>query len=161
MTYTFNGVEVTKSITRQAFRDLPVCGWSAFDRTFASNLQDLWWNPAESGWGVNITHQEDTLFATLFTYAPNGQPMWYVMPDGEFTSSDDTSATYSGALYRTTGPAFNTEPWTPINSAQVGTMSFRVTNGNSATMTYTVDGVTVVKQIQRQVFGTVKTQCES
>ncbi|HEX4782635.1 MAG TPA: hypothetical protein VH301_17895, partial [Usitatibacter sp.] len=35
------------------------------------NVQGLWWrSPAgsESGWGVNITHQSNTLFATWFTY---------------------------------------------------------------------------------------------
>ena len=33
LTYTFNGVQVTKDITRQAFKALPDCTWSAFDRT--------------------------------------------------------------------------------------------------------------------------------
>ena len=26
-------------------------------------MQDLWWNPAESGWGINLAHQDDTVFA--------------------------------------------------------------------------------------------------
>lgn len=156
LTYTFNGVSVTKSITRQAFKALPTCTWSAFDRSFARNFQDLWWNPAEPGWGVNVTHQEDTLFATLFTYAANGQPLWLVMPDGA-----RNGATYSGPLYRTTGPAFDAAPWTAINPVVAGTMSFTFADGNSASLTYTVDGVSVTKQISRQVFSVPKTQCES
>ena len=39
-------------------------------------------------------------------------------------------------------------------------MSLVFTDGNTGTMTYTIDGVQVVKQIQRQVFSTPKTQCE-
>ena len=31
-------------------------------------------------------------------------------------------------------------------------MSFTFTNGNAGTMTYSIDGVQVTKQIQRQVF---------
>ena len=41
----------------------------------------LWWNPAESGWGLNTNHQDGTVFATLFTYAPDGEPMWLVGPN--------------------------------------------------------------------------------
>jgi hypothetical protein len=156
LVYTYNGVTVTKQITRQQFGQFPTCSWSAFDRSFSDNFQDLWWNPNESGWGVNIAHQEDILFATLFTYNASGQPMWYVMSAGEQVAA----GRYSGALYRVTGPAFNTVPWTPVTPVQVGNMSFNFTNGNAGTMTYTVDGVSVTKQIQRQVFATLKTQCE-
>jgi len=158
LTYTYLGRTVTKAITRQQFRTLPTCTWSSFDRSFAFNFTDLWWNPAESGWGVNITQQEQTFFATLFTYAPNGQPMWYVMSDGEPGAA---AGSWTGALYRTTGPAFDAFPWTSITPAQVGTMTFAFENGNTGTMTYTVDAVSVTKQIQRQVFGTPKTACES
>ena len=36
-----------------------------------TSYEGLWWNsPAnsESGWGLNITHQGNILFATWFTY---------------------------------------------------------------------------------------------
>ncbi len=158
LTYTFNNVQVVKNITRQEFKPLPECKWSAYDRSWATNFQDLWWNPAESGWGVNVAHQEDTLFATLFTYNAQGQPMWLVMPDGARTPG---SRTYGGPIYRTTGPAFNAAPWTPINATAAGTMTFNFTDGNAGTLTYSVDGVQVTKQIQRQVFQALKTQCES
>ena len=157
LTYTFNNVTVTKAITRQNFKAPPSCTWSAFDRSWATNFQDLWWNANESGWGVNITHQEDTLFATLFTYAPNGQPIWYVMSDGAKTGA----ATYSGALYSTTGPAFNATPWTAITPNLVGNMSFTFTDGDTGTMTYNIGATTVTKNIKRQVFSVPKTQCES
>ena len=156
LSYTYNGTAVTKSITRQAFSTPPTCTWSAFDRSYALNFQDLWWNPAESGWGVNITHQGSKLFATLFTYDANGKGMWLVMSDGAHTFGE----TYSGPLYRISGPAFNASPWTSVSVAQVGTMTFSFTDGNTGTMTYSVDGVQVVKHIQRQVFGAIKTDCE-
>jgi hypothetical protein len=159
LTYSINNTQVTKQITRQVFSTAPTCGWSAFDRSFATNFQDLWWNPAESGWGVNLTHQGDILFATLFTYDASGKGLWLVMSDGVKTSD----AHYSGKLYSTHGPSFDAVPFSPsaVTITEVGTMSFAFTNGNAGTMTYTYNGTTVTKSIQRQVFRDIKTQCES
>src|SRR5215212_10385697 len=47
----------------------------------ARNATDMWFNPAESGWGLNIIHQGSKLFATLFVYGSDGQPRWYVASD--------------------------------------------------------------------------------
>lgn len=164
LSYTYIGASVTKSISRIAFSTPPSCSWSAFDRSYADNYQDLWWNPAESGWGVNLTHQGDILFATLFIYdntvMGTNRGLWLVMSDG----ARQPDGSYLGDLYRTTGPAFNAQPFTPIgpsNYTKVGTMRFRFTNGNSGTMTYSVNGVQVTKQIQRLVINAIKTDCES
>ncbi|HUP30401.1 MAG TPA: trypsin-like peptidase domain-containing protein [Usitatibacter sp.] len=157
LTYTFNGTSVTKSITRFTYAKRPSCTWSAFDRSFADNYQDLWWNPAEQGWGVNIAHQDDILFASLYTYDAAGRGLWLVMSSGHKTGEGQ----YSGTLYRTTGPAFNASPWVDAVNVAVGTMSFAFTNGNAGTLTYTFNGVTVTKQIERFVFAPMKVQCES
>lgn len=164
LTYSVNGAQVTKAITRIRFATPPVCKWSASDRSYATNYQDLWWGgQTESGWGVNVTHQGNVLFATLFTYDASGQPLWLVMSSGtRSNASNGGSASYTGALYRTHGPPFNAVPFTPITAAdntQVGTMTFSFTNGNAGTMTYSVDNVIVTKPIQRLVFGAIKTQC--
>ena len=62
------------------FGRLPTCTFGAqLDLTLASNYQDLWYAaPAESesGWGMNFTHQGDTIFATWFTYDVDGSPLW-------------------------------------------------------------------------------------
>lgn len=113
------------------------------------NYTDIWWNAAESGWGVNVNHQGNTLFATLFTYDTDGTPMWLVMSGG--VKQGDSS--YLGELFRTTGPAFNA-PWAPSGVTPVGTMRFRFLNSFEGTLTYTVNGVTVAKDITRQTFGT-------
>lgn len=155
LTYTVDGVQVQKSLTRQEFGTLASCTWSAFDRSYTFNLQDLWYNPGEPGWGVNFTHQGDTLFATLFTYDAGGRPLWLVMSKG-----DKTSSGFSGPLYRMSGPVFNASPWVAATPAPVGTMTVAVTHGNSATLTYSYNGVSVTKQIQRQVFGNPKPACE-
>lgn len=116
----------------------------------ASNFQDLWWNPSESGWGVNIAHQADTLFATWFIYDSSGKSTWVVMSDGAKTAKN----TYSGTVYRTTGSAFSAPIFNPLSVTvnPVGTATFTFTDPYHATLIYTVDGVTVSKQIMRQTF---------
>jgi hypothetical protein len=159
LTYSINGAQVTKSIVPFDFAGLPTCTWSASNRSQSNNFQDLWWGGvAESGWGVNLAHQGGIIFATLFTYDAAGRPLWLSMSDGKRTTGDN----FTGALARTTGPAFNANPFTPITSAnitQVGTMSFSFTDGDTGTMTYTVNGVSVTKNIQRFEFGAIKPSC--
>ena len=158
LSYTVNGIAVTKTIRRQRFSTNTTCSWSAFDRSYASNYQDLWWNPGEAGWGINFAHQGNILFATLFTYGADGRSRWFVMSQGDRSLG---STTFQGTLYRASGPPFNASPWQPASLATVGSMRVTFTGGNAATLNYTVDGVTVQKQIARQVFGVPATQCES
>jgi hypothetical protein len=155
LTYSVNGVSVTKSITREVFATPPTCTFTSAQRTSATNYQDLWWNPNESGWGVNVTHQGSVMFATLFTYNPNGQGTWYVLARAE----RGANGSYSGTLYRTRGPVFNAVPWVAAAPTEVGTMTFTFTNGSTGTLTYSIDGVQVTKAIQRQTFGSPVTVC--
>jgi hypothetical protein len=123
-------------------------------------FQGLWYRgEVESGWGVNLAHQGNIIFATWFTYDTDGSQMWLVGSDVR----KGTGNTFTGALYRTTGPAFNSQPFTPIgasNITQVGTITFTFTDANNGTMSYTVNGVTQSKPIVRQVFGPLPT-CEA
>lgn len=161
LTYGVNGVNVTKSIQKQSFGTrIATCQPTAGTRTGLTNYQDLWFNSAESGWGVNLTQQDDTIFATLFTYDPNGQGVWLVMSGG----AKQSDGSYLGDLYRTTGPAFNAQPFTPIgpgNISRVGTMRFRFSNGVTGTLDYTYNGVSVSKSIARQLFSTPAPACTS
>lgn len=159
LTYTVNGVEVRKSIQRQVYGARSAnCMPTTAARTASTNYQDLWWNPSESGWGINITHQDNTLFATLFTYDASGRDLWLVMSGG--VRQPDGS--YSGDLYRTKGPAFNARPFTPIGGADVtwvGTMRLRFSDGENGTLTYTYNDASVTKAIVRQVFASPVSAC--
>jgi len=46
-----------------------------------------------------------------------------------------------------------------ITSAQVGTMKVTFTNGNAAQLVYDVNGVSVTKTIERQVFDVFRPEC--
>ena len=159
LSYRVNGLEVEKAIQRQVYGSrASACLPTVDPRTSSTNYQDLWWNPAESGWGLNITHQDNTFFATLFTYDAAGRGLWLVMPSG--VRQGDGS--YTGDLFRTTGPPFNAAPFTPIGAADitdVGSMRISFTNGNTGTLTYNYNGAPVTKSITRQVFSTPQSAC--
>jgi hypothetical protein len=108
---------------------------------------DLWWNPDESGWGMQVVQQADILFVTLFVYNATGQPTFYT---GALNISG--SLTWSGDLYATNGPwfggAFNPAA---VTYRRVGALTFAAPLINSGTVSYSVDGVQVAKAIERQL----------
>ena len=157
LTYTVNNVQVAKEIQRQVYGTRAAnCMPTTESRITSTNYQDLWWNPAESGWGVNVTHQDNILFATLFTYDASGRDLWLVMSSGARQSDDS----FFGDLYQTSGPAFDSNSLARVVTARTaGTMRLRFTDGNTGTLTYTYNGVTVTKSIQRQVFPSTFSTC--
>jgi len=133
-------------------------GSSAFARAGAAagaaiNYQGLWWNaPAgsESGWGINLAHQGDVIFATWFTYDGSGKAWWLSM-----TANKTGSGVYAGDLYRTHGPSFNAVPFNPadVTATKVGTGTLTFSGVSDGTFAYVVAGTTQTKPITRQVFG--------
>ena len=114
------------------------------------DYSDLWFNPSESGWGANVIQQGDTLFVTLFVYGNNSQPTWFVASSVDRVG---TSSTFTGVLYRTTGPYFGASsfPSGSVSVTPVGTLTFTPT-ASGATLNYSVDGTPVVKSLVRQTW---------
>jgi pseudomonalisin len=158
--YTVNGISQMKPITREVFGTLPACATATGSLAAATNYTDLWWAaPAgsESGWGINLNHEGSTIFATWFTYAQNGTPMWLVV-----TAPQTAPGVYTGMLYQTTGPAFNAVPFNPANvvATAVGMATFTFSDGNNATFAYTVNGIAQMKAITREIFAGAGTVCQ-
>jgi hypothetical protein len=153
--YTVNGLTQRKPITRYIFATpVPACAAGTAGST-TPNYTDMWWNSppgSEGGWGVNITHQGDTLFATWFTYDTSGKPLWFVMSSG--TKAGDRM--YSGQIHRATGAPFGATPWNPalFTLTLVGTGTFNFANANNGLFSYTVNGQSQAKAITRYVFST-------
>ncbi|MHB9100808.1 MAG: hypothetical protein ACYC2E_04770, partial [Sulfuricella sp.] len=139
--YTVNGVSGTKQITRQMFAtgtSQPAIDYSA-----------LWWNANESGWGVALTQQYGTIFATMYTYDASGNPVWYVASNCTMSGNG-----CSGDLYQVTGGTAPTVTWNGANKVvtKVGTVSFAFNDSSIGTMTFTINGVSGSKAITRQLF---------
>jgi hypothetical protein len=119
--------------------------------SYSTDASDLWYIPAEDGWGLNISQQEATLFATLFVYGPDGKPTWFVAPG--MTPVASGSVTFSGELFATTGPAFAANWDASLRSnSKVGTATFTLDTIATATFAYTVDRASVTKHVIRQTW---------
>jgi serine protease len=150
--YIVNGVPQTKAITRHAFGPVPKCAHGTQpDFVNATNYQDIWWATGgiEAGWGVNLSHQGDLIFATWFTYDLDGKPVWL-----SALAPKSAQGVYSGQLIRTSGPSFAAVPFNSalVQRTPVGSVTFTFANGNAGTFAYTVDGVAQVKSITRLLF---------
>lgn len=123
--------------------------FSSFAR--AANYQDMWWVPTESGWGINIAHQGDVMFATWFIYGANGQPTWIYLSNG--TRSGTTSNIFTGRIYQAiNGSPFSAVPFVPStgsNFNDVGQATLVFADARTGTLTYNIGAVQVVKQITR------------
>lgn len=115
--------------------------------TATSDLSDWWYSPSESGWGINVLQQSDILGVAFFVFDTSGKPVWYTTAltyQGNFV--------WSGDLLQTTGPYFGGPFTGGVVRTKVGTATFAATTLNSATLTYTVNGVNVSKSVQRLTF---------
>ncbi len=138
--FTIDNVAGTKAIARQVF----ATGTAAP----IADYTDLWWNQNESGWGVSLTQQFDTIFAAWYTYDAAGNPVWYVA-----TNCPVRGAGCTGTLYRVTGGTPLTAAWKPITPpTAVGEVTFAFTDVASGTMNYTINGVAASRVITRQVY---------
>ena len=111
---------------------------------------DLWWNPNESGWGLNlIQHPSRMIFGTWYTYDADGKRTWFVLPGGSWT----TPTTFTGSLYSTAGPHLaQSFDATKVSVQPVGTATITFSDANNGTFAYSVNGVAGTKAIARQPF---------
>lgn len=121
--------------------------------TFSTDTTDLWWNANEAGWGINVIHQGENLFITFFVYSPTGAPLWFSASDVRFSSAAGGAINYTGQLFQSNGPWFGGNfDQGLVSYRNVGNVTFSLTTLTSATLTYTVDGVTVNKTLTRYTF---------
>jgi len=120
------------------------------------NYSDIWWNPLESGWGVTIADHETNIFGVLYTYRTDNKPVWYTIPGGTFTQG---RRLFTGDVYSTRGPSYTNPVFDSnlVTATKVGNASFDFTPSGLAPgialFSYTINGVSQTKQIQRQAFG--------
>ncbi|MGI8894662.1 MAG: hypothetical protein ACR2HE_03245 [Casimicrobiaceae bacterium] len=112
--------------------------------SWGNDRSDAWWNPNESGWGVMMSQQQDSIFVAMFLYGADGKATWFT------GLLDYNGSNYEGQLSASTGPShlgsFNPNA---VSRRTVGTARLVPAGDNRFTLTYTVDGATVTKSIER------------
>lgn len=96
------------------------------------------------------------LFAVWFTYS-GGTGTWFVAPD----LRRGADGRWSGALLRTTGPAFRAVPWDParVAAGTVGTATLEFADGLSGRFAWRVGESSQSRAIVRQSFALPGTDC--
>jgi len=137
--YNINGVAQTKPIQRfdLVTGPQPVCVYGATtpNLAVARNYQDLWWVPngVESGWGLNLAHQGDSIYLTWYTYGVDDQPLW-LSALVQFAGGN----VYTGKIYQNSGSRFDIYDETKVVATPVGTATLSFADGNHASFGYSV-----------------------
>lgn len=121
--------------------------------TWTSEITDMWWAPDQPGWGVNIILQHDTAYATFFLYDHAGTPTWYTAVLKFEKATTSGNFLWSGPLYETRG-AWYGGPYAPGSIRPAGNASFELPYLGQATLSYTIDGVEVLRIVNRQTWKT-------
>jgi hypothetical protein len=107
----------------------------------------------ESGWAVELVQRGDAVFATIYTYDGNMSPIFY--SGALFFGGTDAggNAIWTGDLNVTKGSWFGA-PYDATKSSlrKVGTITYVQQFTEGGTVTFSVDGVVVTKQIARVTF---------
>ena len=151
---------IEKQVLIQQFSaTLPACSFTTGSRSGANNYTDLWYNAAEDGWGINLAHQGDIIFATWFTYNNSGAPVWLVSD----ALRRQANGSYTGPVYLTTGrrPQDINGTDAIIAADNAGTLTLTFQDGERATMAYTVAGTSGSKSITRQVWSSPLSLCRN
>lgn len=122
------------------------------------NHSGMWWSPQEPGWGLSL-HQSalHAMFGALFVYDAKGEPQWYTIQGGRWTSS----TRWTGKAFRTTGTPFAAATYltyTSLREAGSATLEFApdlgpgVSAEGHAALSYTLDGTTATKLITRMPY---------
>lgn len=148
--YTVEGIAQSRTLSRFSFGPPSICRFIEGSRASAPTRSDAWYWQPESGWGLSLIEQGNTLVLTWFTYAGDRQPMWL---GGVLTRQADGS--FRGSLNRpASGVPFNeiTAAATALPLPTVGSASMRFLDAERGVFEYTLDGVTQSRPIQRFVY---------
>lgn len=109
-----------------------------------------WFLPSESGWGLSIVRgASSTLGVILYHYDSDRSPAWYILQNGTWQSS----TVFTGTLNRFSGPAYSEVFSTAqVSSSPVGTATLTFASATQATLSYSINGVTLNKSLTKLAF---------
>jgi hypothetical protein len=112
-----------------------------------NNYQDWWWNPAQSGMGLNVGQQNDSVFVAWFNYGDDTKASFLTM--GGVLNGN----TLTGTLFRGTGPVPGPN-YNPalVKQTAVGTATLTFNSNTDATLTYSYDNKSGSMALQRFSF---------
>jgi hypothetical protein len=118
----------------------------------------LWYDPAQSGWGLTLAQQGDKAFGVLFVYDQADHPVWYVASDlvtPQTFAPVPGGPGLTGTLYRTMGPWFGGafDPHA-VTVTAVGSLSVQYADASQQALRadYVIDGTAYTRFLQPQTW---------
>ncbi len=125
----------------------------AYGTAFSTDNSDVYIATNEDGWGVEMFQRGDVVFATIFTHDADNLPIFYTATLFFAGTDAGGNAIWVGDLYVNKGPWLGAPfDLSKVDRRKVGTMTYVPQFIESGALTFTVDGVTVNKQINRLTF---------
>lgn len=116
----------------------------------------IWWNPAESGWGLFVFDQGDVLAAAWYTYDNDGEPTWFLLP-----ARIESPGVYAGQILRFTGTPFDRiGSTTNAVDSLLGNGRLKFASGR-LDFQYTVGATTQTKTLEPFPFGGRQVECRA
>jgi hypothetical protein len=96
-----------------------------------------------------VEHASTNMFGVMYTYGPDGKPLWFVLPGGTWVASN----VFGGNWFQVTGSSYASgfDP-AAVHAVQVGTATITFSDPSHGTLAFSVNGTTTVKPIVRQPF---------
>ena len=116
----------------------------------STDQSDVWNAANESGWAAEFVHRGSTIFAVIYVYSTTGAPIWYSA--ALEISGAGVAVSWTGDLYvALEGPWFGLALFNPsqVSLQRVGTMTWTAQSTTTGTLTYTVNKVSVTKNLER------------
>lgn len=115
--------------------------------------QGLYWNPQRPGWGINITRVSQSngitqLVAVIYTYRPNGTPVWYL------ASAPVAGSSWNAPLYEYFWNGKSAE------ATNIGSLELEFKSFDSAIMHYSIHNQSGSEEIKYFEFNLPPTQTE-
>lgn len=132
---------------------LAIAVFAAAPASADTDYTDHWsGGSAQGGWGVALTQGSNLIYVEIFHYDASHNPVWfggtvYRLTDGH----------YQGALYTVSGDYYGHMPYDPslFHATPVGTMDFNATDPSHGLLSYSINGVTVLTQVERLTLDTI------
>jgi hypothetical protein len=122
----------------------------AFGSAFSTNNSDIYNAANESGWAIELVQHADVIFATIYTYDSNMLPIFYSATLFAGGAAPGGNAIWTGDLIVSNGPWFGGQfDESKVVRRKVGTINYVPQDTAGGTVSFTVDGVVVTKQISR------------
>jgi len=116
-----------------------------------SDHSGMYWNPAESGWGMSVVQHGDKQLNVIYGYDSSKVARWYVLPSGTWNGANTE---YRGVLYQPTSAPYDAYHAKSFNANDpVGEAVITYAPSGMVTLSYLINGERGSKEMTKQTFG--------